>query len=212
MPSEFIKAYTEKDRDTAATLCAKALKEGDLCVFPTETVYGIGCDACNEKAVDDLYIKKQRPREKALLMHIKGLETAENIAYLTDEARELTKRFTPGPLTLVLKRRKDFPDFACKNTDTIGLRFPSDKTFLKIASSFNGVIAATSANLSGRPSAVSADELKDICSGASVVVDGGRCALGLESTIISLVDKPKLLRLGSFDIKKLSEVLGECGL
>ena len=198
----------EMQQKTAVDACVQALKNGGLAVFPTETVYGIGADAFNENAVNLLYAKKQRPLDKPLLMHISSLEMAEEIAILDDISRELIRRFSPGPLTLVVKRKNVIPSVAVSGGDTVGLRFPSNKLFLEISKAFGKPIAATSANLSGEKSAVSGEELKSIANIADVVIDGGNCLLGLESTIVSMVgEKPRVLRLGSFPKEKLSEVL-----
>lgn len=198
-------------QETAVNACVEALRNGGLAVFPTETVYGIGADAFNEKAIESLYAKKQRPLDKPLLMHISSLEMAEEIAILDDVSRELIRRFTPGPLTLVVKRKKVLPSVAVSGGDTVGLRFPSNQVFLEISKTFGNPIAATSANLSGEKSAVSADELKSVLNIADVVIDGGNCLLGLESTILSMVgEKPKILRQGSFPKEKIAEVLCLC--
>ena len=191
--------------------CVNALKEGKLVVFPTETVYGIGVNALDEAAIKDLYSKKQRSFDKPLLMHISSLEMAEDIAVLNDKARELIKRFSPGPLTLVVKRKNNVPAVAVSGGETVGLRFPSNPVFLQISKAFGAPIAATSANLSGNKSAVRAEELKSVLNIADYVIDDGECELGLESTILSLVDDtPKILRLGSFPKEKIEEVVGKC--
>lgn len=190
---------------------AEVLENGGLAVFPTETVYGIGVDAFNEAAIRTLYEKKQRPFDKPLLMHISGTEMAEEVAYLDENAREFIKRYSPGPLTLVVKRKPSVPSVAVSNGETVGLRFPSNKTFIEISKAFGKPIAATSANLSGFKSAVSAAELAAVKNIADIIIDGGACELGLESTIVSLVGKrPKILRLGSFPKERIEEVLGKC--
>ena len=191
--------------------CVDVLLRGGLAVFPTETVYGIGVDAFNEQAIKDLYTKKQRPLDKPLLMHISGIEMAEDIAVLDDKARELIKRFTPGPLTLVVKAKDILPKVALSGGDTVGLRFPSDKTFLSISKKFGKPIAATSANISGFQSAKSVNELDSVKDIADIIITDGNSELGLESTIVSLVgEKAKILRLGSFPKEKIEEVLGIC--
>jgi len=196
---------------TATDNCVKALSNGGLVVFPTETVYGIGADAFNEAAVAALYAKKQRPLDKPLLMHISSLEMAESIAVLDDNARRLIRQHTPGPLTLVVRAKDNLPKIALSGGTTVGLRFPSNKMFVEISRSFGKPIAATSANLSGNKSATRSEELKSVLDIADVVIDCGECELGLESTIVSLVgEKPKILRMGSFPKEKLLEVFGEC--
>lgn len=192
-------------------ICVKTLNQGGLAVFPTETVYGIGVNAFDEKAVSKLYEKKQRPLDKPLLMHISSIEMAEEIAYLDDIARKLIKKFTPGPLTLVVKSKKNLPEIAVAKGDTVGLRFPSNPFFIELSQKFGKPIAATSANISGEKSAVRTKELASVLDIADAVVDGGECELGLESTIISLVgETPKVLREGSFPIKTVLEVLSKC--
>ncbi len=197
----------QDDLDT----CVNALKEGKLVVFPTETVYGIGVNAFDERAINELYTKKQRQFDKPLLMHISSLEMAEQIAVLDAKSRELITRFSPGPLTLVVKRKDILPAVAVSGGETVGLRFPSNPVFLQISKAFGAPIAATSANLSGNKSAVRAEELKSVLNIADYVINDGECELGLESTILSLVDEtPKILRLGSFPKEKIEEVVGKC--
>ncbi len=196
---------------TAVDECVKILKNGGLAVFPTETVYGIGVNAYDETAIATLYEKKQRPLDKPLLMHISGIEMAEEIGILDDKARELIRRFTPGPLTLVVKKKPKVPSIAVSGGDTVGLRFPSNKTFLDISRALGMPIAATSANISGFESAKSVSELNAVEDIADIIIADGNSELGLESTIVSLVgEKPKILRLGSFPKEKIEEVLGKC--
>lgn len=201
----------ENNQKDIAERVAKVLSEGGLAVFPTETVYGIGADAFNESALKSLYEKKQRPLDKPLLMHINGLEMAESIAVLDDKTRSLITKYTPGPLTLVVKRKPCLPSIAVSDGDTVGLRFPSNEFFIELSKAFGKPIAATSANISGCQSAVSAEQLSSVINIADIVVDGGQCEYGLESTIVSLVgDKPKILRAGSFPVELVEEVLGKC--
>ena len=190
---------------------AEALKRGETVVFPTETVYGIGVDAFNENAVRILYEKKKRPFDKPLLMHISSLEMAESIAVLDDSTRDLIRRYTPGPLTLVVKSKNTLPSVAVSGGDTVGLRFPSNSVFVELSKAFSKPIAATSANISGCKSASSADELAPVLDIADMVIDGGECEFGLESTIVSLVgERPRILRQGSFPRELVEEVLGQC--
>ncbi len=200
-----------ENRENAVCECVKTLKDGGIAVFPTETVYGIGVNALNSKALLSLYEKKQRPLDKPLLMHISGLEMAEAIAYLDDSVRELIKRYTPGPLTLVVKRKPVLPEIAVSGGDTVGLRFPSNELFLEISKEFGAPIAATSANISGCKSAVDSNDLSPVLEIADIVLDGGMCEYGLESTIVSLVgERPKILRQGAFPKEIVEEVLGKC--
>ncbi len=209
--SEKLLCINKNNQREMAERVAIVLDNGGLAVFPTETVYGIGADAFNEAALQSLYEKKQRPLDKPLLMHIHGLEMAESIAVLDDKTRELISKYTPGPLTLVVKRKPCLPSVAVSEGDTVGLRFPSNEFFIELSKAFGRPIAATSANISGCKSAVSSEQLASVMDIADVIADGGQCEYGLESTIVSLVgDTPKILRAGSFPVKLVEEVLGKC--
>ncbi len=202
----------QKDQyQTAIQTAAKALREGKLVVFPTETVYGIGCNALDVNAVRNLYTAKQRPHDKPLLLHLHDMAQAEELAYLDDRARELLAAFTPGPLSVITKKRESVPYEVTSGGETVGLRFPSNELFLALSREAGVPIAATSANLSGFSSAKdgkTAEELSDI---ADVILDGGVCAYSIESTIVSLVgSRPKLLRIGAIDRKTVEEVIGLC--
>lgn len=207
------RVYNVDDKCLKAAIddCVKTLNGGGLAVFPTETVYGIGVNAFDENAIKSLYEKKQRSYDKPLLMHIYGIDMAEEIAFLDDNARELIKRFSPGPLTLVVRAKPILPRIALSGGDTVGLRFPSNKTFIEISRVFGKPIAATSANISGFESAKNVNELDCVKEIADVIIADGGCELGLESTIVSLVgERPKILRLGSFPKARIEEVLGVC--
>lgn len=202
---------TDKNPDSEIiNRCADVIKRGGIAVFPTETVYGIGVNAFDEKAVAKLYQVKMRPAEKPLLMHINGIAAAERLGVLDDRARELIERYTPGPLTLIVKRKEGLPDIAVAGGDTVGLRFPSNGIFIALAKTADVPIAATSANISGSASATDADGLKEIIDVADIVIDGGKCEFSLESTILSLVGTPRILREGAFPREKIEEVLGKC--
>lgn len=195
----------------AISVCAETLLKGGIVVFPTETVYGIGVNAFDTCAVAKLYEKKQRPYDKPLLMHISDLEMAETIAVLDDKTRELIKRHTPGPLTIVVKRKSVLPEIAVSGGDTVGLRFPSNREFIELSKKFGKPIAGTSANISGSKSAVSSAELSPVLDIADVILDGGYCEYGVESTIVSLVSEtPKILREGAISRQTVEEVLGKC--
>lgn len=211
MNASIVKTEQDSVNKEAVRLGADVLSRGGLLIFPTETVYGIGVDAFNADAIASLYQKKRRPYDKPLLMHINGLEMAEGIGELDDKARELIRRFTPGPLTLVVRKKQCVPSIAVSGGETVGLRFPSNGYFIELCREFGSPIAATSANLSGSRSVSDADSLDEVLSVADLVIDGGECELGLESTIVSLVgERPKILRQGSFPREMIEEVLGKC--
>lgn len=205
-----IAEHPELTGDAVSAAC-DVLRQGGLVLFPTETVYGIGCDAMNPSAVSLLYERKKRPPEKALLLHLYSREQAEKAAVLTPEAERLLDAFCPGPLSLILPKRDIVSDAVSAGSPTVGLRFPSDPFFRRMAAEFGGFIAATSANLSGLSSARDSGELQQAEFLADLVVDAGPCRYSFESTILSLAGpRPVLLRKGVIGRQKIEEVLGTC--
>lgn len=191
---------------------AEILRGGGLVVFPTETVYGLGCDAANPRAVARLYAAKGRPQFNPLIAHILSLEDAETHAHLPDAARALAERFWPGPLTLVAERRdtSSVAELACAGLSTIALRAPSHELARALLSAFAGPIVAPSANRSGGVSATSARHASEDLGGAvDVVLDGGASPIGLESSIVSFADgAPVLLRPGAIPREDLEAIAG----
>ncbi len=190
--------------------CGIALREGKIVAFPTETVYGIGVNALDSQAVLALYQAKLRPMDKPLLCHVSSMAMAEELAVLTNEARLLISRFIPGPLTLVLKKRKALPDIVTAGGDTIGLRFPSDSIFLELSRVAGIPIAATSANISGGISPKNGAEVVQELSGrADYIINAGNTQFGTESTILSLAgDTPIILRHGAVTKQEIWRALG----
>lgn len=168
---------------------AEALRAGRLVIFPTETVYGLGCDATNPIAVARVYEAKDRPQLNPLIIHVPDLVEAEAHGVLHPKARELAQAFWPGPLTLIAERKADslVAELACAGLSTIALRAPAHPLARQLLAAFGGPIAAPSANRSGHISATTAQHAADDL-GASVelVLDGGATLLGLESTIIAI--------------------------
>lgn len=197
-----------REREKAVFAACEALREGGLVVFPTETVYGIGCDALNENAVRALFEKKKRPSDKPLLLHLHDRRQAEKAACLSAQAEALMERFCPGPLSLVVPKKACVPDSVTGGLDTVGLRFPSHPFFREMAAAFDGIIAATSANLSGLPSAKDSAELTELDDIADVIIDAGPTEWRLESTVVSLTgEKPAVLRQGAVTVEQLREVI-----
>ena len=211
MPATIIRVTDKASFDRAVSLGASFLREGKLVVFPTETVYGIGCNALDESAVEALYRAKNRPKEKPLLLHLHALSQAESCAYLDDSTRRLLAAFTPGPLSVIVKKRPLVPSVVTSGGETVGLRFPDEPLFLAMAREADLPIAATSANLSGFTSAKDGDAAREMSEVADLIIDGGACAYSIESTILSLAgDTPKILREGAISKEKLLEVMGQC--
>jgi L-threonylcarbamoyladenylate synthase len=192
---------------------AEILRQGGLVVFPTETVYGLGADASNPLAVARIYEAKGRPRFNPLIVHVPGLAEAERHGVLHAKARALAQRFWPGPFTLVIPRRADssVAELACAGLSTIALRAPSHPMARELLDAFGGPIAAPSANRSGHVSATTAEHAAaDLGGRVDLVLDGGPCAIGLESTIV-VVDadgRASLLRPGAVARADIEAVIG----
>ncbi|MFA7665904.1 MAG: L-threonylcarbamoyladenylate synthase [Burkholderiaceae bacterium] len=193
---------------------ARALLAGRLVVFPTETVYGLGADAASAEAIAAVYRLKGRPAGHPLIVHVSGARQARRWAVWSDLAERLTAAFWPGPLTLILPRLPGAPAWACGEQATIGLRAPAHpvaQTLLQAFEAGGGLgVAAPSANRFGRVSPTRASHaIDDLGDEAPLVLDGGSCDLGLESTIIDLSrGGPALLRPGGLDAARIEAVLG----
>ena len=185
------------------------LLAGDVVAFPTETVYGLGADARRPDAVARIFEKKGRPRFDPLIVHVADARAArEWAARWPDAAARLADRFWPGPLTLVVPKVDAIPDLVTAGRATVGLRVPAHPVAQDILRAFDGPIAAPSANRFGRVSPTRADHVKEQLPGV-LVVDGGPCAVGVESTIIGFDDDgPLLLRPGGLSLEALTEVSG----
>ncbi len=188
--------------------CSKAIREGRVVCFPTETVYGVGTNAFDVKAVSDIFYAKKRPYNKPLLCHISSLRQAEEISYLTEDARKLINAFTPGPLTVIVRKKDCIPDIITAGGDMVGLRFPSNRVFILLAKAAGCPIAATSANISGSISAKCGEQvIEELFGRVDIIVDAGNTEYGIESTIVSLADKPKIIRQGAVSAEEIDKVL-----
>lgn len=194
---------------------AQRLRRGELVVFPTETVYGIGADASNADAVAALYRIKQRPPGHPVIVHVLDAVSAQAWGEWSQRAQRLVETFWPGPLTLILRRIADAPAWACGAQSTIGLRAPAHPVARALLREFVRLggrgIAAPSANRFGRISPTRAQHVvDDLGEEAPLILDGGACDVGVESTILDLSrTRPVLLRPGGISIAQLSTVLGE---
>ncbi|MHB1271951.1 MAG: L-threonylcarbamoyladenylate synthase [Rhodanobacter sp.] len=191
---------------------AGILRRGGLVAFPTETVYGLGADAANERAVARVFAAKGRPADHPLIVHLAAADEIERWARdIPATAWRLAARFWPGPLTLILKRVPGVPDAVTGGQDTVGLRVPDHPVALALLKAFGGGIAAPSANRFGRVSPTSAAHvIAEFGNAVDCVLDGGACAVGLESTILDLSGvHPQVLRPGAVTSGALAETLGE---
>ena len=200
-----------KDAQTAE-FAANIIKNGGLVAIPTETVYGLGANGLDPEAVAQIFQVKGRPNDNPLILHIAGAEDMERYAQdIPASAYALAERFWPGPLTMILPARDCVPKSTTGGLDTVGLRCP-DCTITREIIRLSGVpIAAPSANISGKPSTTSAQHvLHDHDGKIPLIVDGGDCRVGVESTIIDLTENPpRLLRPGGITPEQLTSVLGE---
>jgi L-threonylcarbamoyladenylate synthase len=202
---------------------AQALKDGHLVAFPTETVYGLGADASNEKAVSRVYSVKVRPTDHPLIVHISSINQLYKWAIdIPDYAIQLAKEFWPGPMTLILKRSEIVKDFVTGSQENVGVRVPSHPVALSLLIEFEKLgglgIAAPSANRFGAVSPTTADavyeEIGNSLNETDLIINGGNCSIGLESTIINCTNmNPNILRPGAvtpsilnFDSNKINSL------
>ncbi len=187
------------------------LRDGGLVVFPTETVYGLGADASNPTALRRLFAVKGRPVHHPVIVHLASAETIDDWASeVPDEARVLTDRFWPGPLTVILRRRARVLDEVTGGLPTVGLRVPAAPVALDLLAAFGGGLAAPSANRFGHVSPTTAQSVIDELGDAvDLVLDGGPCRIGVESTIVELTgEAPTVLRPGAVTVAQLERALG----
>ena len=201
----------QREVEEKISAAAKILQEGGLIGLPTETVYGLAANGLNEEAVKRIFVAKGRPQDNPLILHVTGpqwlpryCEDIPPLAYV------LARKFWPGPLTMILKRKAIVPDVTTAGLDTVGVRCPNHPVTLAILREAGVPVAAPSANASGRPSCTSAqDVLEDMDGKINGVVDGGPCTVGVESTILDLtVTPPRLLRPGGLSLEALEQLIG----
>lgn len=198
------------DRD-GIEAAARCLRAGGLVAFPTETVYGLGADAANGEAVARVYAAKGRPAFNPLIAHVADVAAARRLAIFEPAAEKLAAAFWPGPLTLVLPKRPDCPvsDLALAGLDSIALRVPDHPVAHALLAAFSGPVVAPSANRSGHVSPTTAAHvLSDLRGRIDLVIDGGASDVGVESTIVSCLGEPTLLRPGGLPRAEIERVLG----
>ena len=202
------KRLSQQDIQTGADL----LRAGGLVGIPTETVYGLGANGLDPAAVGRIFQAKGRPQDNPLILHIPGADWLER--YRRDipaAAYELARRFWPGPLTMVLRRRDNVPDQVTAGLDTVGMRCPAHPLCRAVIQAADVPVAAPSGNTSGRPSPTTAAHmLEDMDGRIDAILDGGPCSVGVESTIVDLTcTPPRLLRPGGITLEQLRAALGE---
>ena len=188
---------------------AKIIKNGGIVVFPTETVYGIGTNGLDKNAVAKLFEVKQRPLNKPISLLVNNIDMINKISKdITELEYALIKEFFPGPLTIILKKKEIVPNIVTSNSDTVGVRMPSNEIALKLIE-FSGVPLATpSANISGKPSGTNLDDItKDFNEKVDLFINGGPSQIGLSSTIVKVINGiPHILRQGSITEEQIKSV------
>ena len=189
---------------------AELIRTGNVVAFPTETVYGVGANIFDYNAVDTIFQIKNRDYTKPLSAHISDIRMVEQVSsIIPDLFYELANIFLPGPLTMIIPAKSILPSIVTANTNTIAIRFPSNIVCKNFIDALGFPIAATSANISGSKSATNINEVIDELDGKiPAVINDGNCDLKIESTVISLVGKPKVIREGAISIKTIEGKIG----
>lgn len=193
---------------------ANEIKNGNLVLFPTETVYGIGANALDENAVKKIFKAKGRAQDNPLIVHVSNVQMAENIVKgITKLEKKIIENFWPGPLTIIFKRKNEqiIPNVVTANLDTVGIRMPSNKIAKELIEKAGVPIAAPSANISGKPSGTNVEDIIEELDGkVSYILDGGATDIGLESTVIMVEnEKIKILRPGKITKEQLEKIAAE---
>ena len=194
---------------------AEILKKGDTVIFPTETVYGLGANALDEKAVSKIYEAKGRPSDNPLIVHIYDKHQVEELAKdISPKAHVVMDRFWPGPITIILNKKDIVPSRTSGGLDTVAIRMPSNPIAKELLKETNLPIAAPSANISGRPSPTKANHVyEEMNNRVDGIILGGDCTFGLESTVLDLTnDIPTILRPGSVTKEDLESVIGQVNI
>ncbi len=210
MRTNYLKIDTQADRQNIEA-AAVILKNGGLVAIPTETVYGLAANALDGKAVAKIFEAKGRPQDNPLIVHIAAFKELEAlVTEVPPEAVKLAEAFWPGPLTIVLPKSSAVPPEVSAGLDTVAVRMPSHPVALRIIQAAGVPLAAPSANTSGSPSPTSAQHvLSDLDGKIDAVVDGGWCAVGVESTVLSLTgETPRILRPGGITPDQVKAVIG----
>ena len=188
-------------------LAAQALGDGAIAIFPTETCYGLGCDATDEIAVKRIFVIKRRNRKKALPIIVADLPTAKEYCYITQTAKRLIQKVMPGPLTLVVKARGNLPKALAANSGKVAFRISSNKTANALAKEFGKPIVATSANLGGKKEIYSGKEaIEKFADCVDVIIDAGKLPKRKPSTVYD-VKKRKILRAGEISDRQIRKAL-----
>lgn len=205
------KIITVKEDISVVDEAALALAEGRLVAFPTETVYGLGANALNEKAVESIFAAKGRPQDNPLIVHVSDCDMLRRVVQSVPPAAEkLIQAFWPGPLTIIFEKSSLISSTVTAGLSTVAVRMPSHPAALRLIEKSGVPVAAPSANLSGSPSTTRAEHvIADLSGRVDYIIDGGACQVGLESTVLDLTEgTPQILRPGGIGLEALQRVLG----
>ena len=190
----------------------KYLNKNHCIGVPTETVYGLAANAYKNSAIKKIFNLKKRPKNNSLIVHYHDIDSLKKDCLINNNFTKLYKKFSPGPITYILKLKKNtkISKYVTNNKKNLAVRFPKHQIFRKLLKELDYPLAAPSANISNGLSAVQASDVKEeFGSKIKYILDGGKCAIGLESTIINLTNKPSVLRLGSLNVSKIEKILGK---
>ena len=191
---------------------AKKYLNKNYCIgVPTETVYGLAANAYKSSAVKKIFNLKKRPKNNPLIVHYHDINSLKKDCLINDNFTKLYKKFSPGPITYVLQLRKDskISKYVTNNKKSLAVRFPKHTLFKNLLKQLDYPLAAPSANITTKVSAVRAKDVKEeFGNKIKYILDGGACAIGIESTIVNLTGRPSILRLGGLDILKIQKTLG----
>ncbi len=210
MKTEVIDITTEYER--ALTESKRLINDGEVVGIPTETVYGLGANALNEDAVKKIFVAKGRPSDNPLIVHIAKFEDLKPLVKeIPEKVKIMAEKFWPAPLTMIMKKSDRISNVVSGNLDTVAVRMPKSDYARAIIENCGCPIAAPSANLSGSPSPTNAKYVYDDMNGRiPLIIDGGNCEIGVESTVISFAeDPPRLLRPGGVTLEEMTELIGE---
>ena len=210
MKTEVINITTEYER--ALTESKRLINDGEVVGIPTETVYGLGANALNEDAVKKIFVAKGRPSDNPLIVHIAKFEDLSPLVQeIPEKVKIMAEKFWPAPLTMIMKKSDKVSDVVSGTLDTVAVRMPKNDYARAIIESCGCPIAAPSANLSGSPSPTNAKYVYDDMNGRiPLIIDGGNCEIGVESTVISFAEEPpRLLRPGGVTLEEMTELIGE---
>ena len=191
---------------------AKKYLDKDCCIaVPTETVYGLAANAYVNSAVKKIFYMKKRPRNNPLIVHYLGINSLKKDCLINDNFIKLYKKFSPGPITYILRLKKNskISKYVTNKKKYLAVRFPKHQLFKELLKQLDYPVAAPSANITSKISAVQATDVREeFGNRIKYILDGGRCAIGIESTIINLVGKPTILRLGGLNTSSIKKILG----